>query len=370
MTEMRLPPVGFWSYARQDNDLSNGKLSSLRILLVSELQQQYGREQIRLFQDITTIPIGADWESEISGYLRDATFFIPIITPNFIQSEWCCREVSIFLDRQAGLFVTYPDLPRRSRIFPLYLIDIEGVDAFDPNALATLKTLQWFDFRHLRHSNYESEAARKALSELAASMRTLLQMRITTAPHTEKPAAPSAKSAPAAARASASESATATIGAPQAKAMARTQEKGSSLFGRWTGWTTEHRNRLLLALPGLAALILIWLLVRSGGGDADTTPEASIAETATPIKSTVERVEPQNWLYGRWGINGNCSSPMVISGAPGRLVIEFGGNRHERSTRGASAAWVVTDGGTYTRIGTVVRAREQDIDYEMTRCPN
>src|SRR5437868_12324058 len=100
---LRLPPVGFWSYARQDDELSDGRLTRLRVLLAQELQQQYGRERVQLFQDMNAIAHGSDWESEIHKALDQSTFFIPILTPNFIQSEWCCREVALFLEREAQL---------------------------------------------------------------------------------------------------------------------------------------------------------------------------------------------------------------------------------------------------------------------------
>ena len=178
MSKIRLPPVGFWSYARQDDELSQGKLSSLRSLLMFELQQQYGRDTIHIFQDVSTIPHGSAWEQEIRGALDKTTFFIAIVTPNFIQSDWCCREVQVFLEREAELHRLYPDLPKRGRIFPIHFIDIEGVDPADPEVLEVLRSLQWFDFRRFRHRSYDSDVVREAISELAASMRELLQVKV------------------------------------------------------------------------------------------------------------------------------------------------------------------------------------------------
>ena len=96
---VRLPPIGFWSYARQDDALSAGRLSQLRAILVDEVQQLFGREPVRLFQDSSTIAHGSNWESEIRAAIAQSAFLVPILTPNFIQSEWCCREVELFLER-------------------------------------------------------------------------------------------------------------------------------------------------------------------------------------------------------------------------------------------------------------------------------
>jgi hypothetical protein len=175
---MRLAPVGFWSYARQDDYLSQGKLSELRSLLMFELQQLYGRGEIKIFQDASTIPHGAAWENEVTAALSQSTFFIAIITPNFIQSEWCCREVSLFVEREAELHRLHPDLDRRSRIMPVHYIDVTDVDPADPEVLSLLNSLQWFDFRRLRHRDFEGEQVRQTISELAGGLKDLLNLRV------------------------------------------------------------------------------------------------------------------------------------------------------------------------------------------------
>jgi hypothetical protein len=173
-----LPPVGFWSYARRDDELARGKLSAVRALLMQELQQQYGRESIHLFQDMSTIEHGEDWERVIRAALSQSSFFIPIITPNFLQSEWCMREVQVFREREKELRALHPDLPERSRVFPIHFIDVEDVDPDEPEVLAFLQTLQWFDFRPFRHRSMDDMAMQEALANLAASMRKLLKHKV------------------------------------------------------------------------------------------------------------------------------------------------------------------------------------------------
>jgi hypothetical protein len=175
---IRLKPVGFWSYSRQDDELSFGKLSQLRKLLMAEVQQQFGRETVQIFQDAETISHGAEWEREIKASLDDSTFFIPIITPNFVQSEWCTREVSLFFEREQALFRTYPDLPRRGRIFPFLLIDIEDVDPHDSAVVAALQKRQMFDYRPHRFRSLQDEQVQQALSGFAAAIRELLQIKV------------------------------------------------------------------------------------------------------------------------------------------------------------------------------------------------
>lgn len=92
---VRLQPIGFWSYATQDDMASGGRLSKLRSMLMNELQQQYGRNPIKIFQDVAAIPPGSEWDEEIRNALTQATFFIPIITPAFVESEYCAQEVTV-----------------------------------------------------------------------------------------------------------------------------------------------------------------------------------------------------------------------------------------------------------------------------------
>ena len=103
----RLKPIGFWSYARQDDEASDGRLSQLRGQLARELQQVYGRQKIQLWQDVAAIPPGAEWDKAIDEAIAQSTFLIPIITPAFVESEFCCREVAKFFEREKEINAAY-----------------------------------------------------------------------------------------------------------------------------------------------------------------------------------------------------------------------------------------------------------------------
>ena len=99
-----LEPIGFWSYTRLDDEHSGNRLSMLRKRLFRELRQKVGgRRTVEIFQDTETIPFGSDWQNQIDAWLDAASFFIPIITPSFLQSEGCCYEVTRFRERAASL---------------------------------------------------------------------------------------------------------------------------------------------------------------------------------------------------------------------------------------------------------------------------
>lgn len=174
----RLQPIGFWSYARQDEESARGKLSSLRARLQGELQQQYGRDQIRIFQDVAAIAPGDSWDRELRDAIQNSTFLVPIITPAFLESEWCCQEIKLFLAREAELNAAHPQLKDRSRIFPIHYIDISNAEPFDPDVLPLLQTRQWLDFRSMRFSPEDDPKVQMTLSTLAQGMNELLQVRV------------------------------------------------------------------------------------------------------------------------------------------------------------------------------------------------
>src|SRR5271169_1832639 len=90
--------VGFLSYSRDDDRDSEGALSTLRRRIQSELRGQLGRSEktLRLWQDAEAIPPGTLWESQIGGAIEQSVFFIPIITPRVINSEYCRVEFQRF----------------------------------------------------------------------------------------------------------------------------------------------------------------------------------------------------------------------------------------------------------------------------------
>jgi hypothetical protein len=61
--------VGFFSYSREDDEDSGGKLSKLRERIQAELRGQLGRTKrdFRLWQDKTAIAHGELWEDRIKS---------------------------------------------------------------------------------------------------------------------------------------------------------------------------------------------------------------------------------------------------------------------------------------------------------------
>jgi hypothetical protein len=83
--------VGFFSYSREDDEGSGGRLSKLRERIQEELRSQLGRTKadFRLWQDKVAIAHGELWKDTIKRGISEAVFFIPIITPTAVRSSYC-----------------------------------------------------------------------------------------------------------------------------------------------------------------------------------------------------------------------------------------------------------------------------------------
>jgi sulfatase modifying factor 1 len=167
-----LKPIGFWSYTSADDAASDGRLSRLRLHLAKRLHQQLGREP-RLFQDRVAIPTGTQWEQEIEKALAEASFLVPILTPGFLQSKWCAKEVWRFRELMQAR-------GRDDLILPVHYLDIRKFyaerrgECFDPAVLDYLRSLQWVDFRDLEPSDADTADVRRWLGVFAERIEEAL----------------------------------------------------------------------------------------------------------------------------------------------------------------------------------------------------
>jgi hypothetical protein len=154
--------IGFFSYSREDDDAFRGSLSALREGIQRELSAQLGRSKrtFRLWQDQEAIAPGTLWETEIKNAVEQATFFIPIVTPRAINSEYCHFEFEAFLSRERAL-------GRTDLVFPILYI---GVPALENEAqwrnnavLSVIGKRQYVDWRQFRHQDIQTMAVREAI---------------------------------------------------------------------------------------------------------------------------------------------------------------------------------------------------------------
>jgi formylglycine-generating enzyme required for sulfatase activity len=152
--------VGFFSYSNSDDTHSDGALSLLRQGIRKELRLQLGRE-LRLWQDIEAIPLGAQWDGEIRKAIAESAFFIPIVSPSMLNSRYCRMEFDAFLTREA-------ELGRGDLIFPIVYIPVPGLTKTDqPNQEGVLKIIQarqYADWTDIRLKPATSEEVKTAVA--------------------------------------------------------------------------------------------------------------------------------------------------------------------------------------------------------------
>ncbi len=180
-----LKPGAFMCYARiNDRDST---LTKLRKNLSDEVEEYIG-EKFPIFQDVEDITWGEDWKERIDESLSEVTFFIPIITPSFFKSDYCCDELNRFLDREKKL-------GRNDLVLPIYyietpLLEMESereISDRDSDSERVIKTLAQIindrqrpscaDWRKLRpkcRNSFESVEIFEALQGLAIQIRDSL----------------------------------------------------------------------------------------------------------------------------------------------------------------------------------------------------
>lgn len=170
---MSLPPIGFWSYTRDDDAASGGRLSALRERLYAQLKQNLGKLDVRLFQDIAAIPPGTEWQVQIESALREASFLIPIITPALLHSPNCAEEIKHFrtLMEARG---------RKDLILPICFRDVSRfsgarrAEIHDPALYDYLKTVQWVDFTDVETKGLDTPEMRERLRAFATRIEETL----------------------------------------------------------------------------------------------------------------------------------------------------------------------------------------------------
>jgi TIR domain len=165
---------GFFSYSREDDRGFHNELSALRIRIQDELRAQLGRtpRNFRLWQDKEAIAAGKIWQAEIETAVGQSVFFIPIITPTFVASEFCGRELESFLGREKSL-------DRSDLIFPILYMDVPELEDSDirhhNSVLSLITQRQYSDWRRLRHRDVQSTDVKEAVERFCVHIRDALR---------------------------------------------------------------------------------------------------------------------------------------------------------------------------------------------------
>ncbi|MFG2284966.1 toll/interleukin-1 receptor domain-containing protein [Streptomyces sp. NPDC048595] len=161
-------PVGFWSYTRRDDEIERGKIKRLVDLISDEFEIMTGRE-LHIFFDKQDISWGEEWRSRIDSAIIGTTFMIAIITPRFLRSQECRREVITFSSHASSRGLDDLLLPILYSGPPALL-----EENHDDEVAALIKRRNYVDWTHLRLEDEGSPEYRRAVHGLAQRLAEIL----------------------------------------------------------------------------------------------------------------------------------------------------------------------------------------------------
>jgi hypothetical protein len=92
----------FTSYASVDGSLFGGKpLRKFRKLLVDGVVAKVARVALNevIFVDVDAVKLGDEWDSVLADNVRTAEVMVCFMSPRYLDSHWCGRELEVFVRR-------------------------------------------------------------------------------------------------------------------------------------------------------------------------------------------------------------------------------------------------------------------------------
>ncbi|MGW1982742.1 toll/interleukin-1 receptor domain-containing protein [Streptomyces collinus] len=162
-------PAGFWSYTHRDDEIEEGRIRRLAQKIANEFEG-ITADEFDVFIDKKDIRWGDEWRSRIDSALSGSTFFIPIITPRFLKSEECRREILTFVGHAKSLGL-------EELLLPILYFDVPQLRDSDPSdeVVALVAERQYVDWTKLRLENEDSPDYRKEVNRLAARLVEIIE---------------------------------------------------------------------------------------------------------------------------------------------------------------------------------------------------
>ena len=166
--------VAFLCYDRHDD--RDRSVSTFREALTTALISK-SSSPVEIFQDRVSIRWGENWRNVIRAALDQTPLLVPIVTPNFLQSDECRDELEYFLEGE--------DRRRRwDLILPVYFYPVRKIDDREPIAgdylIAELRRRQWQDWIELRAEAPDSPRRLAYLNRLAGDLLAAMKLKSKT----------------------------------------------------------------------------------------------------------------------------------------------------------------------------------------------
>ncbi|MEU0088480.1 toll/interleukin-1 receptor domain-containing protein [Streptomyces sp. NPDC006274] len=169
-------PAGFWSYTHRDDQLDGGRIRRLSEAIAHAFEITTG-DELHVFVDNASIAWGEQWHARLDSALTSTTFLIPIITPKFLKSQECRREIITFSSHAMSLGLD--DL-----ILPIHYVNVPQLteENSSDEVVQLISRRQWVDWRELRLEDEDSPRYRQAVNQLALRLKGILETPPAAAP--------------------------------------------------------------------------------------------------------------------------------------------------------------------------------------------
>lgn len=158
----------FWSYTHEDDSRLAGYITRLADRIGDEYAVSSG-DDLRIFLDRKSLEWGDSWREKITEALGSAPMFIAIVTPKFVRSAECRKELLSFVAEAKSRGFS-------KLLLPILLIDVPGLaEDSDDEVLALLARAQYVDWTKYRLMAESSSEVLTAVNSLALRIMSLQQ---------------------------------------------------------------------------------------------------------------------------------------------------------------------------------------------------
>lgn len=163
----------FLSYRHSDNDYLDGAITQLVEEIAKSYEFLYGNT-LDVFIDKKSIEWGQDWQRELDRRIESCSIIMPAVTPGYIKSEACRKELFAFNDKIAAR--------PNCRIMPLIWQNAELMQNDDDMAIAILNRYQYENVEDLRGVDPKNPQYRNRIEALARRIHSSA-VEVNTATH-------------------------------------------------------------------------------------------------------------------------------------------------------------------------------------------
>jgi len=122
--EAALPTFqAFFSYAHADAEIDPGLFEAFSTELEKRASALLANGDIHIWRDTKKIRTGQQWDARIEEAVRNSQLLIVMLSPNWLQSDYCRKEYRIFAEVEQSL-------PAAEFVFPLLVYGVAEERAF------------------------------------------------------------------------------------------------------------------------------------------------------------------------------------------------------------------------------------------------